>query len=150
VVLFNAGYDARNKRLDLAEAAAVQAQATLGNLRLEVLRGDTDPGLIPLLMNASDCLLVASESEGSPTVVQEALACGLPIVSVRVGDIEERLRNVHPSRIVTRDAVSVARAIVELTLAPCRSNGRSQTGEISLQSIACQLKGLYQTLVPQL
>ena len=112
VVLFNAGHDARNKRLDLAEAACNLACLTLSDLRLEVLRGGTDPGLMPVLMNASDCLLVTSDSEGSPTVVQEALACGLPIVSVPVGDIEERLRDVNHSRVVPRDGASLARAIV--------------------------------------
>ena len=108
VVLFNAGHGAGNKRLDLAEAAHDRARLTLTDLRLEVLRGDTDPALMPILMNASDCLLVTSDSEGSPTVVQEALACGLPVVSVPVGDIEERLRHVTHSRVVERDARSLA------------------------------------------
>ena len=146
VVLFNAGHDARNKRLDLAQEACRHARLILPDLRLEVLRGHTDPGLIPVLMNASDCLLVASDSEGSPTVVQEALACGLPIVSVPVGDIEERLRDVIPSRIVQRDAGLLAEAVVELTRSPLRSNGRSKIGEISLQSIALKLKGRYEIL----
>jgi teichuronic acid biosynthesis glycosyltransferase TuaC len=146
VVLFNAGHDARNKRLDLAEEACRRARLILPDLRLEVLRGYTDPGLIPVLMNASDCLLVASETEGSPTVVQEALACGLPIISVPVGDVEERLRDVYPSRIVERDASALAEALVELTLTPVRSNGRSKIGEISLHSIALELKGWYEVL----
>jgi teichuronic acid biosynthesis glycosyltransferase TuaC len=146
VVLFNAGHDARNKRLDFAEAACGQARLALGDLRLEVLHGDTDPGLIPVLMNASDCLLVTSDSEGSPTVVQEALACGLPIVSVPVGDIAERLRAVNHSRVVDRDKALLARAIVELTREPLRSNGRTQISEISLDAIADKLKGLYQAL----
>jgi teichuronic acid biosynthesis glycosyltransferase TuaC len=146
VVLFNAGHDARNKRLDLAEQACEEACLTFPGLRLEVLHGDTNPGLIPVLMNAADCLLVASDSEGSPTVVQEALACGLPIVSVPVGDIEERLKGVNHSRVVLRDKSLLARAIVELTEAPLRSNGRSKIGEISLEAIAQQLKGLYETL----
>jgi glycosyltransferase involved in cell wall biosynthesis len=149
VVLFNAGHDARNKRVDLAEAACDEALLTLSGLRLEVLHGDTDPGLIPVLMNAADCLLVASDSEGSPTVVQEALACGLPIASVPVGDIEERLRGVNHSRVVPRDKSLLAQAIVELVQTPLRSNGRSKIGEISLEAIARQLKGLYEALQDQ-
>jgi glycosyltransferase involved in cell wall biosynthesis len=144
VVLFNAGHDPRNKRLDLAEAAVREAGSTLPGLRLEVLRGHTDPAAIPVLMNASDCLLVASDSEGSPTVVQEALACGLPIASVPVGDIEERLRGVEATRVVRREVRSLARAIVELTRAPLRTNGRAKIGEISLSTIAGELKALYE------
>jgi glycosyltransferase involved in cell wall biosynthesis len=97
-------------------------------------------------MNASDCLLVASDSEGSPTVVQEALACGLPIVSVPVGDIAERLRDVNHSRVVPRGKAALASAIVELTRKPLRSNGRAKISEISLDAIAGQLKGLYESL----
>lgn len=146
VVLFNAGYDARNKRLDLAEAAFRRAQRVLPELRLEILRGDTDPALLPVLMNASDCLLVTSDSEGSPTVVQEALACALPVVSVPVGDIEERLCGVEPSRIVARDADLLGAALAELTGTPRRSNGPSKIRDFSLPSIAAELKGLYQAL----
>ena len=146
VVLFNAGHDARNKRLDLAEAACGQARLVLTDLRLEVLHGDTDPELIPVLMNASDCLLVASDSEGSPTVVQEALACGLPIVSVPVGDIAERLRDVNPSWVVPQEERALAHAMVELTRQPLRSNGRTRIGEISLETIAGQLKSLYESV----
>lgn len=39
------------------------------------------------LLNKGDCLLMTSKSEGSPQVIKEALACGLPVVSVPVGDV---------------------------------------------------------------
>jgi glycosyltransferase involved in cell wall biosynthesis len=50
--------------------------------------------LISVYMNACDALLFVSMYEGSPNVVKEALACNLPIVSVEVGDVAERLRGV--------------------------------------------------------
>ena len=45
-------------------------------------------------MNACDALLFVSMYEGSPNIVKEALACNLPIVSVAVGDVAERLEGV--------------------------------------------------------
>lgn len=44
------------------------------------------------VMNASDVLCLLSSHEGFPSVVLEALACGLPVVSTRVGDVPEVVR----------------------------------------------------------
>lgn len=148
VVLFNAGYDHRNKRLDLARESAQIARQTCPGLRLEILDGRVDPSLIPALMNSSDCLLVTSESEGSPTVVQEALACGLPVVSVDVGDIAERLSGVAHSRIVARDAAAIGQALAEITAIPVRSDGPGKTQEFSSRRIAERLRDLYEEAVP--
>lgn len=143
VVLFNAGHDPRIKRLDLAEQAVVYARERLPRLRFEVLRGDTDPAMIPVFMNASDCLLITSDSEGSPAVLQEALACGLPIVSVDAGDAADRIQGVQNTRLVTRDPRVIGRALAELVMAPLRTNGPERVQNLSLRETARQLPLLY-------
>jgi teichuronic acid biosynthesis glycosyltransferase TuaC len=143
VVLFNAGHDPQNKRLDLALAAAAAARRRWPDLRLEILDGEVDPERVPTLMNASDCLLVTSDTEGSPTVIQEALACGVPIVSVDVGDAVERIRGVTHSRIVERDAEALGRALADLTAVPLRTNGPEAARELSLRRITRSLLNLY-------
>lgn len=143
VVLFNAGHDRRNKRLDLALTAVDVARRTWPDLRLQVLDGEVDPGQVPTLMNASDCLLVASDTEGSPAVIQEALACAVPIVSVDVGDAVERLRGVTHTRIVKQDAESLGCALAEITAEPLRTNGPEVAGEVSLRRISRRLRTLY-------
>ena len=144
VVLFNAGRNPANKRPDLAQAAAALARQQAPDLRLEIMDGGVPPALVPTLMNAADCLLVASDAEGSPTVVQEALACGLPVVSVEVGDVAERLRGVTHSRIVARDPAAIGAALAELTGTGLRSNGPQEAAGISLERIAERLRRLYE------
>ncbi|MCE7053270.1 glycosyltransferase [Algoriphagus sp. AGSA1] len=46
------------------------------------------------LLNGSDCLLLTSTTEGSPQVIKESLSCGLPVISVPVGDVAEMVKEV--------------------------------------------------------
>jgi glycosyltransferase involved in cell wall biosynthesis len=143
VILFNAGHDARNKRQDLAEAAHRLLQGELSAARLEVLAGDIDPEQMPLYLNAADCLLVTSDAEGSPTIVQEAIATNLPVVSVDVGDVVERLRGIQETHIVLRDPYVIAHALKGILERGRRSNGRLHCLDISAPHIADELTHLY-------
>ncbi|HXG46596.1 MAG TPA: glycosyltransferase, partial [Methylomirabilota bacterium] len=140
VVLINARFDPRRKRIDLARAAVDDVQRRIGPVRFEVMDGSRDPSLVPVLMNAADCLLVTSDSEGSPTVVQEAIASNLPVVSVDVGDVRERLSRVVPSWIVDRDPASLGAALAEILVARQRSNGADVVEDVSLSGVAARLE----------
>jgi teichuronic acid biosynthesis glycosyltransferase TuaC len=146
VVLFNAGHSPHVKRLDLAEAAVRAARQLDPRIRMEVMHGTTPPDRVPLLMNACDCLLLTSDSEGSPTVVQEALACNLPVVSVDVGDTPEVLAGVRNTRIVPRDPVRIGAALVEVISLGERSDGRRKVQEFSLSRIAGELRRVYEAV----
>ena len=87
--------------------------------------------------------LVTSDAEGSPTVVQEALATNLPVVSVDVGDIAERLQGVASSRVVERDPYALGRALAEVLSPPRRSDGRRKAQEFSSTRIARELGRMY-------
>jgi len=43
--------------------------------------------VIAKYMSACDAMILTSKHEGSPLAVREALACGLPVISVDVGDV---------------------------------------------------------------
>ncbi len=146
VVLFNAGRSPAVKRLDLAEAAVAAARRRDPRIRMEVLDGYVDPERIPWMMNAARCLLVTSDKEGSPTVVQEAMASDLPVVSVAVGDLEERLAPVAGCRIEARDAARLGQALVELCGADQRSDGSRFVAALSVEVIAQRLVALYREI----
>jgi len=147
VVLFNAGRNPAVKDPELAAAAVAQAKAHLDGIRFVVLDGTAAPEDIPLYMNAADCLLVTSRTEGSPTVVQEAMACNLPVVSVDVGDVRERLLGVRHCAVVRRDPAALGLALATLLRQPRRSDGRAYAEALSVDAIAARLIELYGTLL---
>jgi glycosyltransferase involved in cell wall biosynthesis len=147
IVLFNAGNNSVNKRLDLAESSVRLAGAIIGKISLKILDGNTDPDEVPIYMNAADCLLLTSDKEGSPTVIQEALACNLPVISVPAGDVKERLSGVVPSIMVEREPHEISKALVEILNAPQRSNGREFIDTLSLENITIEIVKIYNTVL---
>ncbi len=143
IVLFNAGRSPKVKRLDLATAAVEVARKHIGEIRFEVLDGYVRADRIPLMMNAADCLVFTSDWEGAPTVIQEALACNLPIVSVPVGDVPERLEGVTPSRLVARDADALGEALADILTSRPRSNGWTAAQQLSLSALREHVMDVY-------
>jgi glycosyltransferase involved in cell wall biosynthesis len=137
------------KRLWLAEATVERARQELPELRLEVADG-VPHAQMPLLMNAADCLLVTSASEGSPNVVKEALMCNLPIVATAVGDVPQLLDGVVPSQVCDASDAELAAAVIDCVRRRLRSNGRAVSGRLDARVIADRLVALYTTLAPEL
>jgi glycosyltransferase involved in cell wall biosynthesis len=93
--------------------------------------------LIPVYMNACDALLFVSMYEGSPNVVKEALACNLPIVSVVVGDVPERLRDVQGCVVCADDDPgNMATALGAVLRANRRIDGRAAVRELDENLLA--------------
>lgn len=126
IVLFNAN-NPKIKRLDLALASIEVAKKYNPSILLEIVKGDVPHEKMVFYLNAADCLLVTSDYEGSPQLVKEAMVCNLPIVSVDVGDVSDRLKDVFPSKIVQRDPEKLGIAIFEILELNCRSNSRLVT-----------------------
>ena len=75
------------KRLWLAEAAVAELQRHMPAAQLWVVNGKP-PDEMPWYYSAADAMIVTSLREGGPSSVKEALACGIPVISVAVGDID--------------------------------------------------------------
>ncbi len=145
IVLFN-GSHRPLKRPDLARAAVEVARGKCGPVRLVELDGTQTPDLIPVMMNAADCLIVTSDHEGSPNVVKEAIACGLPVVSRDVGDVRQRLGKVAPSQVTGDSPRELGEALAEILRCPVRSNGPQAVGEFSLDAIAAKIIAVYEAV----
>ncbi len=77
---------------------------------------------MPFFMNACDAMVFTSRQEGSPNVVKEALACNLPVVSVPVGDVPERITGVAGCELCADDRPETIAAALERVL---RRGGRA-------------------------
>jgi glycosyltransferase involved in cell wall biosynthesis len=95
-------------------------------------------------MNASDCLLHTSASEGSPNVVKEALACNLPVVATPAGDIRDLLSGVTDSYVCAPIVGELADALVRCLDPPRRSNGREFTDFLDEGLIAERVAAVYE------
>lgn len=112
---------------------------------LQVVHG-VDHAAVPTYMNAADALVLTSEHEGSPTAVKEALACNLPVVSLDVGDVRQRLAGVDPSVVATSDA-GLVEGLLEVLERDERSNGREAVREVSRDRVVDRLLALYRRTV---
>jgi teichuronic acid biosynthesis glycosyltransferase TuaC len=75
-------------------SAALQALIQqLGLSRRVLMVGSKTPDEVALWLAAADSFVLASDFEGCPNVVLEAMACGRPVVASKVGDIERMVPN---------------------------------------------------------
>jgi len=98
---------------------------------------------VPIWMNASDALLLTSAHEGSPMVVKEALACGLPVVSVDVGDVVERCQGFNKCHVGLPSPDDLAAKLQMVLRMGGRLQPRKSLQELSLKNIAVQLERFY-------
>ena len=107
---------------------------------------------VPLWLNASDALLLTSLHEGSPTIVKEALACGLPVVSVDVGDVAERIEDIEGCHLAAPEPADLAAKIELVRRSGKRLDCRRRLEELSIVKVAERLKNCYReiTTVPSL
>jgi glycosyltransferase involved in cell wall biosynthesis len=104
---------------------------------------------MPYYMSAADAMVFTSMQEGSPNVVKEALACDLPVVSVPIGDVDERLRGIEGCEVTADDrAEAVAAALVRVLRRGRRIAGRETVLGLDERACTRRLIGIYRSLLP--
>jgi glycosyltransferase involved in cell wall biosynthesis len=148
-VLFTSHARNRVKRPELASAAV--ALLNDSGIEAELHFSESVPNSeMPVRLNASDALLVSSYHEGSPTIVKEALACHLPIVSVDVGDVAERIRGVEGCHLAEANPTDLARKLQLVRLNGRRLRPRAAAlHEFSLEHTARTLASYYEEVLQQ-
>ena len=124
-------------------SAAVEVLERQG-IRAELHRMERVPyGDVPAWLNASDALILTSAQEGSPTVVKEALACGLPVVSVDVGDVAERIIGIPGCHLAEPTPEALALKLNLVRQAGARVDAQAQVQALSTRNIAFRLEQFY-------
>jgi len=142
IVLFAAHPKNQTKRFDIAQEAVSLLQKD--NLDVELMPiYDIPHHEVPLYMNACDVLVLTSMHEASPCVIKEAMACNLPIVSVDVGDVAERIGGVQGCYLSERAPYDVADKLRQALGNGRFSDSRKKIAELSLQTIATRVMAVY-------
>ncbi len=126
--------------------AAVQA---LGKDNVHVITlGNIPDKDLPALYCAADCVILTSKTEGSPTVIKEARACGCPVVSVNVGDVAEQIEN-YPLCFVTktRAPAEIAARVTDVLNAQRPTPTAKDLEEISRTTTAHRLIEVYESIL---
>ena len=102
------------KGYDLFQAVCEELEMS-GNQVERIHLVNIDRANVPEVYWNCDLMLLTSLSEGSPTVIKEAIAAKLPFVSVDVGDIKEWARLVKFGVVVPdRDPKTITDAVITL------------------------------------
>ena len=121
--LAKAVVQALNRRVNANETAS---EGIKREVQLIELKGYTRDQ-VNALMYTCDALLMTSKTEGSPQVIKEAMACGLPIVSTDVGDVKEQIKDLdacYVSRI--RNPKELAGLLLQALAYEQRTNGKQK------------------------
>lgn len=143
VLLFLGNPDDPRKNVALARETAEIVRANRPDVRLEI-GWQIKPDDVPIVMNAADCMVFTSKSEGSPNAVKEAMASALPIVSTAVGDVPERFSGVDGCYVCDDVPEAFAHAVMralEQGLAPA---AREAVMPLAIGMVADRLIEIYE------
>ena len=128
----------------------IQRRGLDGSVHLLGYRSD-----IPNVMAASDVLVLPSFREGTPRVITEAMASGLPVVATDIAGIPEQVTAGECGFLVpTGDPVAVAARLNELL---ANADRREQMGQaakdrvtqFSLENMLSDIDSVYRTLLSE-
>ena len=131
------------KRIEIA-GGAVQRLKEAGEPVELIIAAGQPHDRVPLYMNACDALVLVSDYEGSPMVVKEAMACGLPIVSTDVGDVAQVMGDTEGCYLCRQEVNDVADKLRQALAFGRRTDGRQRVEHLSQARIAERIVSVYE------
>ena len=131
-VLFSSDFQTEVKNPELALRAIENCRLEIGDLALIELKGYTRAE-VNMLMHAVDVCLMTSRTEGSPQFIKEAMACGCPIVTTRVGDTDYVIGNTDGCYFADDNAEDCAKQLqkaLKFAEEHNRTNGRKRIQDL--------------------
>jgi len=103
-------------------------------------------------MHAVDVCLMTSKTEGSPQFIKEAMACGCPIVTTRVGDTDYVIGDTDGCYFTDDNAEDCAKQLnraLRFAEQHNRTNGRKRIQELGYSNdvVAAKIRDIYFRLV---
>jgi glycosyltransferase involved in cell wall biosynthesis len=108
--------------------------------------GEVEKEKVPELLNCADVFAFCSLYEGSPTVIREALACNLPVVSVDVGDVKEMIRDIEGCYVVKRNIDDFSAHILKALRNGKRTQSREKVVRYSIENVGLRTWEIYRSL----
>jgi teichuronic acid biosynthesis glycosyltransferase TuaC len=147
-VLFPSSPSRPEKRFELAQASVALLNREGEDIELHALDG-VPYDVVPIWLNAASAILLTSVHEGSPVIVKQALACNVPVVSVDVGDVAERIAGIEGCFIAAPSPLDLADKLSRALARPEPIKGRDRIAGLSLEHTAAQVHRIYASLTSQ-
>ncbi len=145
-VLFVSNPDRKEKNFALAQATIDRIK--INSVELKIIY-HIDHSQMPVYLNAADVLILTSKWAGSPNIVKEAMACNVPVVATKVGDIEYLFGNTEGYYYTDPDPDKLAEIINYVLNNDIKPDGRQRIIDLKLdsESVANKLIQLYQEVL---
>ncbi len=104
---------------------------------------------LPLIFNISNVSVLYSGNEGSPLSIKESLACGVPVVANKVGDVTTVIRDDYNGYIVEEESIEALASKIKLAVengANLKQNCLDSISDYTVEKVNNKVLELYKSL----